>query len=347
MAEQASVSPVQRAEGQPPDRPRVSVVIPVYFNEESLTSLFTELNWLEGELDARGLDLELILVDDGSKDHSWAVLTDFKRRRPTTRLIRLARNFGAVAASNTGFQFVTGDCFTVLSADLQEPIEQVLEMVEKWIAGDRFVISVRMGREDPPITKALAAAYYKVVRRLVLETYPQGGFDLMLMDRAMLPYLQQSSVHTNPNMFAYWLGFQPVALPYQRRKRPFGKSRWTVRKKLTFFIDTVTGFSVVPIRLVSLAGVMTAVISAVYGIWIALNALFGRIDVSGFSTIVVLISFFSGLILFSLGIIGEYLWRIFDSVLQKPKSVIAEAWLDADAVPRETLNDPHVTQTTA
>jgi dolichol-phosphate mannosyltransferase len=332
-AEQASVSRVPRVEERRLARRCVSVVIPVYFNEESLPSLFNELKWLEGELDALALDLELIFVDDGSKDRSWAVLLGLREGRPATRLIRLARNFGAVAASNTGFQFVTGDCFTVLSADLQEPIEQVLKMVEEWVAGNRFVISVRKGRDDPPITKAFAGAYYKVVRRLVLDTYPQGGFDLMLMDRAMLPYLQQSSVHTNPNMFAYWLGFQPVALPYKRRKRPFGRSRWTIRKKLTFFIDTVTGFSVIPIRLVSLAGVMTAVLSALYGVWIALNALSGRIDVSGFSTIVVLISFFSGLILFSLGIIGEYLWRIFDSVLQKPKSVIAEAWIDIDAGP--------------
>ncbi|MBX7100005.1 MAG: glycosyltransferase family 2 protein [Myxococcaceae bacterium] len=311
-------------------RKKMSVVVPVYFNEASLPHLFTKLQWLEAELATLSLDLELIFVDDGSLDGSWKALLDIRGARPATKLIKLSRNFGAVAASNTGFQFVTGDCFMVLSADLQDPVEQLLLMVRHWLDGRKFVISVRKERVDPLMTRLFAATFYVIVRNLVLESYPKGGFDLMLMDRALLPHLAGSSAHTNPNMLAYWLGFEPTVLEYKREERRFGKSRWTFRKKLKFFLDTVTGFSTAPIRLVSWLGVAVAMLSFVYGVWIAINAALGRIEAQGFATLAVLVSFFSGLILMSLGIVGEYLWRIFDLVNHKPKSVIDVTLLAPD-----------------
>lgn len=305
----------------------LSVVVPVYLNEASLLPLSEKLAWLEAELRELGVAMELILVDDGSDDDSWQRMFEIRSARPATKLIKLSRNFGAVAASNTGFQYVTGDCFIILSADLQDPVEQLVLMVRQWQEGHKFVISVRQEREDSLATRLFAGFFYVIVRRLVLENYPKGGFDLMLMDRAILPHMQRSSAHTNPNMLAYWLGFEPKVLYYRREARRHGKSRWTFRKKVKFFVDTVTGFSVAPIRLLSWVGVSTAFLSFLYGLWIAINALMGRIDAAGFPTLVVLVSFFSGLILLSLGIIGEYLWRIFDVVNQKPKSVVDVALL--------------------
>lgn len=308
-------------------RKTVSIVVPVFYNEGSLPLLWQELRELEPQMQARGLDLELIFVNDGSGDASLARLLDIKRQRPATKVIDLARNFGAVAASKTGFHYVTGDAFTVLAADLQDPVEQIGLMADEWLSGAKFVVSARASREDPWLTTVFARLYYALVEVFVAKGYPRGGFDMMLMDRVMLPYMQGSTKHTNPNMYAFWLGFHPVVLPYHRRSRRHGKSRWTFRKKLRFLTDTVTGFSVAPIRFLSGFGLVVAVISFLYGLNIAVNALLGRIETPGFATIAVLISFFSGLILLMLGVIGEYIWRVFEAVNQKPESVIEAEYL--------------------
>ncbi len=177
---------------------KVSVVVPVYYNEGSLPPLFAELRAVEEKLLQRGLELELIFVDDGSGDGSYRELLKIKEQRPATRVVKLSRNFGAVHASKTGLQFVTGDCFVVLAADLQDPPELILEMVERWQAGSKFVICVRRKREDPRLTRFFARVYYRLLRFTVVKDYPDGGYDLALMDRAMLPHMQASSKNITP-----------------------------------------------------------------------------------------------------------------------------------------------------
>jgi dolichol-phosphate mannosyltransferase len=158
----------------------------------------------------------------------------------------------------------------------------------------------------------------------VVKDYPRGGFDVALMDAALLPYLRDSSKNINTPLFAYWLGFEPEVIVYERQKRLHGKSRWSFSKKLKFFIDSIWGFSVVPIRLISFLGLLVSIASFTYGLVIAVNAIRGKISVQGFPTIVALISFLLGMVLFTLGIIGEYVWRIFDEVNKRPESVIEE-----------------------
>jgi dolichol-phosphate mannosyltransferase len=177
------------------------------------------------------------------------------------------------------------------------------------------------------MTRLFARIYYTIVRSLVVPGYPSGGYDLMLMDKAMLPHVSTSTKHTNLALYAFWLGFNPIVLHYGRRKREHGHSRYTLRKRIRFFIDTISGFSVTPIRLMSLFGVVVAFLSFLYGTNIVIGALLGRVDVRGFATLVALISFFSGLILFMLGVLGEYLWRVFASVNNMPEAVIDETFL--------------------
>jgi polyisoprenyl-phosphate glycosyltransferase len=305
----------------------LSVVIPVYYNAGSLPELFPELVKLETQLAQRNMALELIFVNDGSGDASLVELLAIKRARPATKVITLSRNFGAVAASKRGFSFVTGDVFTILAADLQDPPEQILLMLEHWLGGSKFVISVRASRQDPLTSRLWSWLYYRIVEWTVSSAYPRGGFDLMLMDRMMLPYMIGSTKHTNPNMYAFWLGFQPAILPYHRRERRHGTSRWTFAKKINFFFDTICGFTVVPIRVMSLLGTVAAVVSLAYGVELTVAALLGKVPVQGFATLAVLLSFFSGLILMMLGTLGEYLWRVFDAVGNKPESVIDETFL--------------------
>ena len=302
--------------------PKVSVVVPVYYNEGSLPLLFIELQEIEESLLSTGMELELIFVDDGSADNSLAELLKIKRQRPDTRVVKLTRNFGAVHASKTGLQFVTGDCFLILAADLQDPPELILTMVEKWKAGAKFIMATRTDRDDPVSSKIFSYIYYKLLQRLVIPNYPDGGYDMALMDKAILPYLLNSSKNLYTPLLIYWLGFEPVVLPYKRRKRLHGRSRWTFNKKMTASIDALFGFSYIPIRLISSIGLLVSVASFFYAIWIIINGLLGRMEVRGFATIVTLIAFMQGMGIFMLGIIGEYIWRIFDEVNHRPESVI-------------------------
>jgi polyisoprenyl-phosphate glycosyltransferase len=304
--------------------PKVSVVIPVYYNEESLPLLFAELCKVENTLQQMNTQLELIFVDDGSGDGSLLELLRIKQQRPDTRVIKLTRNFGSVHASKTGFQFVTGDCFMILAADLQDPPKLILDTVERWLQGAKYVVCARAHRHDPLGAKAFAHIYYKLLHIFVIHDYPAGGYDLALMDRTLLPYLQNSSKNINTPLFAYWLGFKPQVIYYERRERVHGRSRWTLSKRLTFFLDSMLGFSIVPIRLMSILGFIISLLSFVYGLWILVNAALGRMDVRGFATIVALVSYLLGLIIIMLGVIGEYIWRIFDEVNKRPESVIDE-----------------------
>lgn len=305
----------------------LSIVIPVFYNQASLPLLFEDLKEFEAQLAERRLKLELIFVDDGSGDASLAELMKIKQARPATKIIKLARNFGSVAASKTGFRFISGDCFCILASDRQDPVAKVLEMVDCWLAGEKFVVCARESREDPLATRFFAAIYYIAIRWLVAADYPLGGFDLMLLDRVLLAHMIESGKDTHPNLYAYWLGITPKVLRYHREKRTEGRSRWTFRKKVKLFVDTITGFSVMPLRLISVFGLGAATVSFIYGLYIFINGLLGNVGVPGFTTIIVLLTFFSGLILVMLGIIGEYLWRVFDATQKKPESVIDETFL--------------------
>jgi polyisoprenyl-phosphate glycosyltransferase len=303
---------------------RLSVVVPVYFNEGSLPHLFRELQDVERQLLGLGVELELIFVDDGSGDGSFGELVKIKADRPATRLVKLSRNFGAVHASKTGLQFVTGDGFLVLAADLQDPPALILDMVRHWRAGAKFVTCVREKRSDPPLSTLFAKVYYRLLRAVVVPNYPDGGYDLALMDRVMLPHMQASGKNINPNVFAFWLGFAPAVIPYERRQRVHGKSRWTFRKKVKFFLDTLLGFSIVPLRLISLTGLVVSAVSLAFVGFVVVNGLLGRYDVPGFATLASIISFLLGLVICMLGVIGEYVWRIFDEINRRPEAVIEE-----------------------
>jgi dolichol-phosphate mannosyltransferase len=232
----------------------VSVIVPVYYNAESLPHLFAELQRVETQLAALGCALELIFVDDGSGDASFDELLAIRQQRPATRLIKLARNFGAIHASKIGLNYVTGDCFMWLAADLQDPPYLIVDMTRHWLKGAKFVLAARTTRGDPAVTKLFAALYYRLVRWLIVPDYPPTGFDIMLMDKQLLPYVRDSSKNMNTTLLLYWLGFKPVILEYIRPERPYGKSRWTFFKKFDYFVDSLVGFSVLPIRIISLIG---------------------------------------------------------------------------------------------
>lgn len=305
----------------------VSVVVPVYHNAESLPLLFAELQKVEGQLHERDCGMELVFVDDGSGDESIIELMKIKQQRPDTRVVKLTRNFGEDYAYKVGMNYTTGDCTAWLSADLQDPPELVIEMTDHWLAGSKFVIAPRESRDDPPLTTLFAGIYHWLVRKLISEDYPKGGFVIMLMDAALVPYIRDSSKNVSPTLLAYSLGYKPATVPYERRKRQHGKSRYTFAKRLTAFIDSILGFSVLPIRIVSLIGFMVSLLSFAYGSFMVIQTILGyRAGVAGFPTLVALITFLLGLVIIILGIMGEYLWRIFDEVTTRPQFVVDEVY---------------------
>lgn len=306
----------------------LSIVIPVFYNQHSLQPLFSALLSLESVLKEKMVDLELIFVDDGSGDDSYLELLKIRLQKPSVKVIKHSRNFGAVRAVKTGLRFVTGDCFTFLAADMQDPPQLLQEMVDHWLSGAKFVICVRNQREDPLFSKFFSYIYYKLVRLFVVKDFPSGGFDLALMDKIMLPFLLQSAKNINVSLFAYSLGFSPHVIYYHRQKRQHGKSRWTIFKKVNYFIDSLIGFSIVPIRMVSFVGGILALLSFSYSLVIIISVLIRGSTIPGFAALATLISFLSGLILLMLGIIGEYIWRIFDQINGSPTAVIDVALVD-------------------
>ena len=302
--------------------PTLSVVVPVYCNQDSLPLLYDRLRNVEDRLLRDGLTMELIFVDDGSTDDSLVRLLDIKSSRPSTRIIKLSRNFGEFRASKCGVQFVTGDCFSILAADLQDPPELLVEMAARWRDGAKFVVCTRDGRRDPWLSKAASSLYYRLVRLLVIPGYPNGGFDLALMDQALLPFLRDSSKNAPIPLLAYSLGFPPVELSYHRERRTHGTSKWTLGKKLSSFFDAMLGFSTKPIRVVSAAGVTAALASFAVAIYTVIDTLAAGAVVPGWASIVALMSFMFGVVIVMLGVIGEYLSRILSEVNKRPEVVI-------------------------
>ncbi len=304
----------------------ISVVIPVYNNEESLPLLFEELKGLEKKLEHKNYDLELVFVDDGSKDGSLKSLIAFKSKFRNIKIIKLTRNFGAKNASRAGLENLSGDYFSILAADLQDPPNLILKMINEISSDCKLVICERESREDPILKKILASIYYNIFRFIVDGSYPKRGFDVFLADKLLLEHhLKCSNFFTTTN-FLFFLGFSYKSIKVHRPKRQHGKSSYTLSKSFNQATDNIFSSSVMPLRIVSLVGFLAAITSITYGAVILINALLHNHSTPGYASIFIMISFLSGIIIIMLGIIGEYIWRIYDEVTRKPKSVIEKIY---------------------
>lgn len=299
---------------------KLSVVVTIYKNENNILPFYE--NFCE-KIAPFIDDYEIIMVNDSSPDNSWAVMEELAARDPKVKIIKLMRNFGAVAASFTGIKYSTGDCVTLRAADLQEPETLLIEMYEKWKQGAKSVLAVREDRDDPLHTVLFSNAYYWLVRRMISRKMPKGGFDTYLIDKSLARLLVEQNDNNSPiTLQLLWLGCGDEKVYYKRQKRTIGKSSWTFSKKLKLFMDSFIGFSYIPIRFMTMIGLVSSVLSFVYAIYMIFSHLFGKVDVKGFTTLVVLLAFFAGLILFSLGILGEYVWRTLDASRKRPISIV-------------------------
>ncbi len=310
-------------------RQRISVVVPVYFNADSLPSLAERLRAIAASAD---YDLEVLLVDDGSGDESWGRIEEIARGWPAARGIRLTRNFGSQMAIAAGLREARGDAAAVLSADLQEPPELLPEMVAAWRNGATAVLAVRRSRPEGWTTRAAAGVYYRSLRRLALSEMPAGGFDCFLIGRPAIDFLAENSeIHTSLPGLLVWGGFPTALVPYDRLTREDGESRWTLAKKLKYFLDAIISFSYAPLRWMSVFGAVLAVLGFGYAVFlIAYKVIHGQ-PIQGWSSLMVAIAFFSGVQLLSLGVLGEYLWRTLDAARARKGFLVREMTEDREA----------------
>ena len=303
--------------------PKISIVIPCYFNEGNIPITTAELISNETFF-PNDLSFEYVLVDDGSKDNTYAELLKFKEQHPAkVKVIKLAGNVGSYNAILAGLNYATGDCNVILTADLQDPPELIPKMYEYWLKGIKFVIANRSDREESWSQKLFSGVYHKLIKKLALKNIPDGGFDLVLFDKQ----LREEAVKMSENnahliYLLAWMNFDYVSIPYVRRKREIGKSRWTLHKKIKLFIDSFVSFTFFPIRTISVIGILLGIAAFLYGLFVIIAKLTGLVSLQGWTSIMVVLLFVSSFQMISLGIIGEYVWRSLDAARKRPNFIV-------------------------
>jgi dolichol-phosphate mannosyltransferase len=303
---------------------RYSIVVPVYNEEESIPDLVKQLREITDLLDGPA---EIVLVDDGSRDASYALMTAASDEDPRIKVLQLSRNFGHQAAITAGMDFASGRAVVVMDADLQDPPEVILEMAARWQEGYEIVYAVRERREGETfLKKATARMYYGLVRRLAeVDQYVDVG-DFRLVDRKALDaFLQMRERDRYIRGMFCWVGFRQIAVPYVRASRRAGRSKYSLRKMVKLASDGIVGFSSAPLRLGIAVGMFMALGAVGYGLLAVALKLAGLPYVPGYASLLVTITFLSGVQLIVIGVIGLYLARVYDEVRGRPLYLVREA----------------------
>ena len=297
---------------------KISIIVPVYYNQDNLLPLYVDLK--EKVLTKLNMEYELIFVDDGSKDKSYEVMQNIAKLDKNTKNVRLSRNFGEHSALLAGLSQCTGDCAVRKAADLQEPSEMILEMIKKYEEGNKVVLAVRADREEPISQKAFSNLYAFLMRKLAL---PNMRFDTFLIDRQIIDLLvKMQERNTSLMSQILWAGFKTATVPYVRKKREIGKSKWTLSKKIKLVYDSLLSFSYFPIKMITTIGFLSFLISLIVLILIIYKKATGLIDVEGYASIIMIMLMGFGIIMLSIGILGEYLWRTYDAARRRPPYII-------------------------
>jgi polyisoprenyl-phosphate glycosyltransferase len=303
----------------------LSLVIPVYNNLESLPRLLRELEAFSERLPD---DLEVVFVVDGATDGSDRYLREhLPTWRVASRLIELSRNFGSFPAIAGGLEQASGDVIAVMAADLQEPVDLILEFQRLLAAGEADVVfGVRKRRGDPFWSRWLSEIFWRLYRRFVVSDMPQGGVDVFGCTRQVRDRLMElKESHTNLVALVLWVGFRRAFVPYDRQPRLEGRSQWTVGRKLRYAIDSVFSFTDLPIRALLFLGVAGTAFAAAAAVTVFVMWALGRIPVLGYTPLMLVITFFGGLTALGLGIVGQYLWLSLQNTRRRPNYIVKTA----------------------
>lgn len=322
-----------------PPLPRYSFVIPIYNEEETLPELHRRISELLARLDG---DAEVILVDDGSRDRSYALMLGIHTTDPRFKVVHFARNFGHQIAISAGMDLARGDATIIMDADLQDPPEVVLKMVERWQEGYDIVYAVRDHREGESWLKLMTARlFYRVLRRLTEVEIPVDVGDFRLVDRRAMDAfraLRESSRYVR-GMFS-WIGFRQTGVHYARPGRYAGTTKYPFRKMIRLAVDGIISFSNLPLRAVLKLGFFVSVISFVAGIAAIIIKLSGAFAVPGWASLTVVVSFLGGVQLTVMGVMGEYVGRIYEEVKHRPLYVVRRAHGFVDSGEPQQMGGP-------
>ena len=306
-----------------------SIILLSYFSEDRIVAVYTEV---DKRLREEQIRYEFIIIDDGSKDASYKIALKLAEEHENVRAYQLSKNFTSNYAKFAGLSVAAGDLVTSMPDDWQTPLDIYVKMYREWQNGAQVIIPYRIKRNDGIINEFFARTYYWIMNHLSDISLPPLGADVFAIDREIVDIINERihPINTSSLMEVLRLGFDPVYLPYNRPKNIYGKSRWTFKKKYRLFKDTFYASSNFPIKLISWTGFFSFLLSIIVIILSIIFKLMGQESIAGFkipgwTTTLIIMSFFCGLILLSLGIIAEYLLRVFDEVKNRPGYIIKKS----------------------
>ncbi len=307
--------------------PTLSIVIPVFNEAESLPKLLSRIELVLSQL--RDTPTDVVFVDDHSSDASPVLLREACRRDPRLRFLRLSRNSGSHIAILAGLEHSAGRCAVFMSADLQDPPELIPQMLASWRAGNHIVWAVRAERQGMTWTNRLTAhAFYRLFNRLAHVALPPQGSDFALIDRALIHALRRSASATLFLMGEIArLGFRQGQVPYVKERRQFGRSKWSLSRKLRTFADAFVAFSYAPLRVMSFLGIAFSVVGFLFAVYYTIDWLRMPRDAvyPGWTSTIVLVLLIGGIQMTMLGVLGEYLWRTLEEARRRPPYYVEQS----------------------
>ena len=315
--------------------PVLSIVVPALNEGPNLGPLMERL---AASLGDTALRWEVIFVDDGSTDRTPETLRDLHEGDPRIGFVRLARNFGHQMAILAGLDAARGEAVVVMDADLQQPPELIPEMVKRWQEGARIVQAVRETTDKiSPIKQMTSAAFYAVIRTLASVPIAPNAAEFFLVDRQVVDYLIQCRERSRFNRgLLSWLGFPREFVRYEAAARQAGKTKYNARRMTSLALDAIFSFSVTPLRIMGALGILSVVLTAIYGVYVLIAALFLGKAVRGWPSLVALIGWFGSVQLLSLWAIGEYIARIYEDTVARPPYIVEDAVVAGGQLPGTT-----------
>lgn len=311
----------------------LTVVVAAFNEAEALPALHPRIAAVLDALAGDGIEGHVLYVDDGSRDRTWAVLDDIAAADPRVSVLRLSRNFGKEAALTAGLDRVREGAVIILDADGQDPPELIPQFVAKWREGYDDVHGTRTERDGESwFKRATAHGFYRVMQRLSKTPIPTDTGDFRLLSpRALAALRQLRERHRFMKGLFGWVGFEQVAIAYHREARVAGRSKFNLWKLWNFALEGVTSFSTAPLRVATYLGVLTAVLAFVYALWVVIKAMLWGDPVAGWPTMMTVILLLGGVQLMALGVIGEYLGRLYEESKQRPLYLV-DRWRPAAGV---------------
>jgi glycosyltransferase involved in cell wall biosynthesis len=304
------------------DRPKLSIVVPVHNEAENLPELYARLTTVLAEL---GASYEIIVIDDGSTDGSLQFLRDVHAKDARVKVVNLARNFGHQVAISAGLDFARGEGVVMMDADLQDPPEVIPEFVKKWNEGYQVVYGTRRERKENIFKRTAYAFFYRLLRQVSAVEIPLDSGDFSLIDLRVADVMRSMPERARfVRGLRSWVGFRQIGIEYPRSSRHSGEAKYTFGKLMKLALDGLLSFSMLPLRLAAYAGLSIAAVSflaAMYYLW---GRLMSDKTIPGFATTIIVVLFLGGVQLVTLGIVGEYVGRMYEEIKARPLYVIRE-----------------------